>query len=358
MSDMKNYKCLNCGNSVQFDPPSGMWKCEFCSSTFSESEIESAVINTQAQKKQVYEEFNPEISATDAPATDLQEYHCNNCGAEIVTTDSEAATFCIYCKSPIVLAGKFKGELNPHRVIPFKITEKEAKDLYRTWIKKRFFAPKSFKNESRIKEIRGIYAPFWLFSSDVQGHIQGEGRKIRTWSDSDYNYTETSFYDFERSARVRYDEVPVDSSTKMDDELMNAVEPFDYSEFKSFNPAYLSGFLAEILDVSKEQSEALARERMQDFMRDRLTGELLEYDNHSIEYSDYNLENSFCENVMMPVYYLANPYKGEMRAFMINGQTGKIYGNTPYDFVAITISGIITFLIVWVLASLIGGLFI
>lgn len=354
MSDMKNYKCLNCGNSVQFDPPSGKWKCDFCSSTFSEEEIEAAAISTQAQQKQVYSEFGSEQAAADM---DLQEYHCNNCGSEIVAQDSEAATFCIYCKSPIVLVGKFKGELNPHRIIPFTITEAQAKDLYREWIKKKFFAPSSFKNETRIKEIRGIYAPFWMFGGDVNGYIQGEGVKKRYWSDSDYDYVESSYYDVERGGDVCYDNVPIDSSTKMDDALMEAVEPFDYEGFKSFNPAYLSGFLAEILDVSKEESQKVATQRMEGFMEARLEAEISGYDSFSADTSHFNVTNMLCENVMMPVYYLANPYKDEMKAFMINGQTGKVYGNTPYDVAKIIFTGVGIFVVVWILSALIGGFF-
>lgn len=355
MSDMKNYKCLNCGNSVQFDPPSGKWKCDFCSSTFSEEEIEAGVISTQASRKQVYSEFGSEQPAAN---TNLQEYHCNNCGSEIVAQDTEAATFCIYCKSPVVLAGKFQGEINPNKIIPFSITSKQAEELYRTWIKKRFFAPSSFKNERRVKEIRGIYAPFWMFGADVDGYINGEATIKKYWSDSEYDYCETSYYDFERGGSVRYDNVPVDSSTKMDDTLMQSIEPFDYNSFKAFNPAYLSGFLAEILDVSREESEKLARGRMQDFIQSRLLGELSRYDSHNIETSNYNINNMLCDNVMMPVYYLANPYKGEMRAFMINGQTGKVYGNTPYDVPKIIGTGVLIFVVTWILLSLIGGLFV
>ena len=44
---------------------------------------------------------------------------------------------------------------------------------------------------------------------------------------------------------MSYEKVPVDGSTKFDDDTMDSIEPFNYNELKQFNMSYLSGFLSE-----------------------------------------------------------------------------------------------------------------
>ena len=48
-----------------------------------------------------------------------------------------------------------------------------------------------------------------------------------------------------------YEGVPGDGSKKIEDALMEAIEPFEYREAKPFNMAYLSGCFADKYDVDK-----------------------------------------------------------------------------------------------------------
>lgn len=47
--------------------------------------------------------------------------------------------------------------------------------------------------------------------------------------------------------------MPADASEKMDDVLMDKLEPYDYSELKDFRMPYLAGYLAEKYDFDDEQ---------------------------------------------------------------------------------------------------------
>lgn len=353
VNEYKNYKCLNCGNSVEFDPTSGLWKCSFCSSEYSLEEVEKAVINSSVKLK---DNYNDENEFIDEKNLDFNEYRCNNCGAEVIFEGTNTSTRCIYCKTPIVASNKLKGKFAPDKLIPFKITRSGAEELYKLWINKKIFAPKLFKSKSTISEIRGIYAPFWLFDANLNGSITAQATKVRTWSDSDYRYTETSHYKVVRSGRVLYDNVPVDSSTKLDDELMRSIEPYDYSELKKFNAAYLSGFLAERYDVGVESSAAVAKQRFYDFLENRLRDTMSGYATINVTGRDFNVNSLDYSNVMMPVFLLANKYKGQLRYFMINAQNGKIYGDTPYDILKIIIYFVGIFGLVFVAVLLFGGL--
>ena len=112
--------------------------------------------------------------------------------------------------------------------------------------------PKIFKDQNHIDEIRGIYVPFWLFDTEADANIRYRGTRTRFWSDSRYDYTETSFYLINRGGSIGFEKVPVDGDSKIPDDLMESIEPFEISEAVAFQPAYLAGVLD--IDASDKAS--------------------------------------------------------------------------------------------------------
>ena len=113
------YKCPNCGGDLTFDPASGKYKCEYCLSSFTQEEAEKANPNaaealngeddaagaqeaSDAQKESSTEETKGETEQGEAVV-----YTCPNCGAEIVTDATTAATYCFYCHNPVAFRPAF-----------------------------------------------------------------------------------------------------------------------------------------------------------------------------------------------------------------------------------------------------------
>ena len=48
---------------------------------------------------------------------------------------------------------------------------------------------------------------------------------------------------FTAPAPSTFEKVPVDASSKMPDNHMDSIEPYDYNALKAFSTAYLPGFL-------------------------------------------------------------------------------------------------------------------
>lgn len=130
-------------------------------------------------------------------ADGLRTYVCKSCGGEIVGDANMAATSCPFCDNPIVMMGQFAGALKPDLVIPFKLDKKAAKEGLKKHLTGKRLLPKIFKDQNHIDEIKGIYVPFWLFDTNVDAAVRYRATKVRMWSDSDYDYTET------RNAAVR-----------------------------------------------------------------------------------------------------------------------------------------------------------
>ena len=144
-----SYKCPNCGGDLRFDPKTQKYKCEYCLSEFTEE-----ILNAQEEK---------ESGRQSGEGQESQEgliYSCPSCGAQIVTDETTAATFCYYCHNPVVLEGKLSGDYKPDHIIPFKVDKKEAVAHFLEYMKKKKFVPKAFFSKDQIEKISGVYFPF------------------------------------------------------------------------------------------------------------------------------------------------------------------------------------------------------
>ena len=331
MSNMQQHKCPCCGGAVEFDVGTQKLKCPYCNSEFEIASLQQA---EQLNGNSVEDSINWGAKQTQwgSGETDgMVVYECNSCGGEIITDSTTSATKCPYCDNNVVMKGNFSGDLRPDLVIPFKLDKKAATQALKKYIAGKKFVPKIFKQDNHIDEIKGVYVPHWLFSCDAMTNVNYKAQRVRTWSDSNYNYTETSYYNIFRSGSISFDNVPVDGSTKMADDLMESIEPFDISQGVVLNTAYLAGYLADKYDVTVEQSIPRANERIKESALDAFRKTVEGYSNVTEENANVNSSNGTYKYALYPVWLLNTSWNGEKFTFGINGQTGKIVGNLPVD---------------------------
>lgn len=264
----------------------------------------------------------------------LRSYVCKSCGGEIVGDENTAATSCPFCGNPVVMMGQFSGALKPDLVIPFKLDKKAAKQKLAEHISGKRLLPKTFKDQNHIDEIKGVYVPFWLFDTDVNAQVRYRATRVRTWSDSNYNYTETQHFSAFRGGGIGFAGVPVDGSSKMPDDLMESIEPFDLSDAVDFQTAYLAGYLADKYDVDAEQSIERANERVKRSTEAAFAATLEGYSTVVPENSNIQLHGGKAKYALYPVWLLNTTWNGNKYTFAMNGQTGKFVGDLPIDSAA------------------------
>ncbi len=334
MASLQYFKCPCCDGGLEFDSKSQNMKCPYCGTEFETEDIKK-LYDAQSETHINEDSFNWNSSHTQEQGendrSDLRSYICNTCSGEIITDASTAATSCPFCNNPVVLNHQFKGILKPDFVIPFKLDKKQAIAAYEKHISGKKLLPDVFKERNHIDEIKGIYVPFWLFDARVQGSAQYKATTVRHWSDSNYNYTETRHFSVFRGGNMEFEKIPVDGSQKMADELMESIEPFDFSEATDFSTAYLSGFFADKYDVSAEQSIIRANERIKKSMVDALTETVSGYSSVMPTGSNVNMTDGSNKYALYPVWLLNTTFNGEKFTFAMNGQTGKFVGNLPMD---------------------------
>lgn len=363
MADVFEYKCPNCNGALSFDSTTQLMKCPFCGSEFSMESVKEydQQLKGEAEEKKDNIEMDWETTAggewDSEEESNLRSYVCNNCGGEIIGDAVTAATACPYCGNPAVMQSQFKGALKPDYVIPFQLDKEAAKKAYQEHIKGKKLLPKVFKNDNHIDEIKGIYVPFWLFDADATGSVTYKGTRTSTWSDPKYIYTKTSYYSIVRGGSMGFEHVPVDGSSKMDDTLMESLEPFDFSKAVDFQTAYLSGYFADKYDVDAEQSTDRANQRILQSAQAAFSSQISGYESLTYQSSDLKLSNGVAKYALYPVWLLNTTWQDKKYTFAMNGQSGKFVGDLPVDkgaywrwfFLVLGIAAVVAFPLFWFL---------
>ncbi|MFP8423673.1 hypothetical protein ACLH2P_30080, partial [Klebsiella michiganensis] len=76
---------------------------------------------------------------------------------------------------------------------------------------------------------------------------------------------------------MTYSKVPVDASEKMNDEMMDKLEPFHESELTHFEMPYLAGYLAEQYNYDDSELLPRVRERVGRYANEYLSSTITGY---------------------------------------------------------------------------------
>lgn len=365
MPELQEFKCPACGGAMEFVTKTQRLQCPFCDTEMGIDEYEK--LQAQEEPASPPDLPKPQQQASweqqqtedwdQQETSHLKIYSCHSCGGEIIADETTGASSCPFCGNPVVMTGQFSGDLKPNYVIPFQKDKKDAKEQYMKYLEGKSFLPKIFKDQNHIDEIKGVYVPFWLYDAHVHADMAFLGTNVRTWTDGKNDYTETSEYSVQREGVIRFENVPEDGSKEMDDNMMESIEPFDFSKAVPFKTAYLAGYYANRYDVDAQSRMDRAKERVTKSTISEFSKTANHYTTVSTQRSQVDFTKATYKYVLYPVWLLNTTYKGEHYHFAMNGQTGKFVGNLPVDNGAywrfILIGAVIVTVIMFVLQCLI-----
>ena len=369
-AQITNYQCPACTGPLHFDSKIGKLKCDYCGSEFTAQEIEeyyaakndaaeaAAEAAAQAAEEQAaaqsaqgaadtsvpegFEEFDaaaqPEPSAVNTEnagdgwspqeAGKMKAYSCTSCGAELVCEETTAATSCPYCGNPTVIPGQFAMD-KPDYVIPFEVDKDSAIAALKNYYQGKFLLPSSFTKSNHIEKIQGVYVPFWMFNGYVDADLTLRAERSQQTRAGEYLITKTRHYSLRRAGKVFFSKIPVDASTKMPDDLMDSIEPYDYGKLKPFSMSYLPGFLANKYDENKEECAKRADTRAANTTVPAVLSTVSGYDSTVVEAQKLDVHRDRTEYALLPVWILSTTWNKENFLFAMNGQTGQLTGNLP-----------------------------
>ena len=268
--EILNYKCPNCSAGLEFNSKTQKMACEYCGNSYTVEELEELEEQKEEPLKEEdsrghWEEFDPE--AWNPDGGEISVWSCPSCGAELVAEKTAGALVCPYCMNPMIMPEQFQDIYRPDYVIPFKKSKKDALDALKKHYLKKPLLPSVFKDENHLEEIKAVYVPFWMYDLESSGRFQYQGTRVRFWETEKYECTETSFYHIVRKGSMKFCRIPVDGSEKIDDTMMEAIEPYDYQELEPFQLSYLSGYMADRYDREPDELTDRVHARMEESMR-------------------------------------------------------------------------------------------
>ena len=360
MSQIAEQKCPACGAPLRFDPASGKLVCDYCGTTVdlqpaaakpggkpapaspSSSKPKPSSGKSAAAPEEADNAANKEVMegfdfahmtdmVTDPNAMDLPVYNCVSCGAEVIAPAEQMALTCPYCGNNIVLTEKVSGKLRPDGVIPFKIQAKDLPEAVNRFYHGKKLLPRRFFSESTMGKVTGVYVPFWVFTGDLKGRLYYNAQTSASSRRGDYIITQTNHYKLVRDAALSFDGLPVDASGRIEDRLMDSLEPFDTSLTQPFDMRYLAGFTADRFDQPKRDMADRAKKRMKNTTY-KLVDSRAGAGYGVVTRTGGRLNASLdAKYILFPVYMFDISHAGKNYHFAVNGQTGKVVGDLPTD---------------------------
>lgn len=343
--------CKCCGAKLTYAPGTMNLKCEFCG-TMNEIAIDEARM-AESKEWRTYSDFLANMDHND-DVTEIHTVKCECCGAETTFDENVISSKCDFCGAPItVRQNRTRKLIKPQAVVPFKVGQEQAQELFRNWLKGLWFAPGDLKKSAYIEGgITGMYLPYWDYMSWYEGDYTGER--------GDYYYTEEKVKDQqgnEITKKVRHTrwtpkkghihnhtkDIFVAGSKSLPSMVLEHMGKWNLDEAVPMDDKFLAGFKTETYSVDiKTGFEETARPKVDqiidDDIRERIGG-----DEQRISFSQVNITDTLYKHIIMPIWLSSFRYNGKSYQFVVNGQNGTLRGDRPYSAVKIaaTIIGVI-----------------
>ncbi|MCY3019240.1 MAG: hypothetical protein NTW87_09470 [Planctomycetota bacterium] len=347
----RKFPCKQCGADLVFEPGQKELKCPYCGH-------EEKIPQTEAEIKEYsFNDYLAKPRGRGYGQTGGRDVRCGGCGAVTHFDASMRATTCAFCGGPLVTedgAGDGAGEdvIAPEALVPFAITAAQAQERFRQWIASLWFAPSQLKRGSSLRQLQGVYRPFWTYDAHTVSHWTGER--------GDYYYTTETYTVYENGKAVtktrqvrhtRWTYVSGVYSEFFDDVLISAGRNTDFNTtyqlggLKPYAKEYLSGFAAERYVVACEAGWNSAKEiiagEIYSAVRNQIGGDEQRVTSVNTAYSGVTYKH-----ILLPLWISSYRYGTKTYSFQVNGQTGAVCGARPYSFWKIF------FLVVSILAAM------
>ena len=151
--------CPQCAAPADFDIVRQMYVCGHCGGTVGISEAQ--------KEKQGFRKLQREKLKNSVKKYRLFSTSCSGCGAEVVFEENEALSGCPFCGRSLVRTEYLSSKNIPESVIPFGITQKEARERLEDWCRKNRGKQEAKQLLPLISELKGFYLPYEMVRGPV-----------------------------------------------------------------------------------------------------------------------------------------------------------------------------------------------
>ena len=369
MAEEVHYPCEQCGAELRFAPGQSVLVCDHCgheqhiAGTAAAAAASTAVPSTR--KHLVEHDYRAALADAlpEAAMEEVRAVTCPSCGASFDFDPNVHAAECPFCATPIVTDTGSHRQIKPQAVLPFQLSEDQARDAMTRWLGRLWFAPGGLVDYARKgRALSGIYVPYWTFDADTRSRYRGQrGVAYYETRTVTVNVNGRSEQRQEQVRKIRwypasgqvarqFDDVLAMASTSLPRGYVDALEPWELGALAPYRPDYLAGFRAEGYTVALDEGHAIARGKMDRVIEDDVRRDI-GGDEQRIEAIDTTASNETFKHVLLPIWMAAYKYRAKSYRFVVNGQTGKVRGERPWSawkiagaaLVAVVVVGVIVY---------------
>lgn len=344
-------KCTGCGAILKFKPGTHNLTCIYCGA---DNVIEKS---DEVIQEIDYESFVREQYAKEEKI-EVVSVKCNACGASVTLQPNITSDRCPYCSSNIVVeSGSTSTVLKPKSLVPFAVDINKARESFKTWIQKLWFAPSNLKERAAGGKLDGIYVPYWTYDADTGTSYTG-ARGTYYYVTESYTTTEngqtvtktrqvrkTSWTNTAGHVRVLFDDVLVIASNSLPVKYTQKLEPWNLKELVPYNDKYLSGFRTETYQVDLVAGLEIAKDRMEPVIRREIHRDI-GGDEQRIHTMNTSYSSVTFKHVLLPIWISAYRYNNKVYRFLVNGQTGEVQGERPYSAIKIILAALVVIAVI------------
>lgn len=332
--------CAQCGAVLSYAPGTDKLVCEYCGH-------ENRIVVPEIDIREECLDSALAGGTGAAPIEETRTIKCGSCAAEFTFDPAKHAGSCPFCGHSIVKDTGAHRQIKPAALLPFLVTEREARAHLQDWLKSRWFAPTKLKSYAReAGRLAGVYLPYWTFDSHTRTRYRGRRgdyytvpMQVRARVNGKM-VTQTRHV---RKVRWRaasgevsrfFDDVLVLASRSLPTWMTDRLEPWDLLGLKPYTPEYVAGFQAEAYQLGLEECFAEAARKMREAItadvRRAIGGDVQEIHALDIQHRDRTFKH-----VLLPCWLGAYLFGGRSYHICVNARTGAVQGERPYSWIKI-----------------------
>jgi DNA-directed RNA polymerase subunit RPC12/RpoP len=348
MTSMEHrYPCEACGADLRFAPGATGLVCDHCGHR---QEVSPA---GQERLAALVELDLSDAIGNRLPAEAMEDTRvlsCPNCGAQVEFDAAVHSKECPFCATPVVTDTGTHRHFKPQGLVPFALSEDQARAAMATWLRKLWFAPNALKAYARAgRRMQGIYTPFWTFDAMTRSRYRGQRgdhyyeTRTRTVTENGKSVTKqeqvrkTRWTPVSGRTERHFDDVTVLASASLPREHVEGLSSWDLSALQPYRPDFLAGFRAEGYTVDLPEGHGRARDKMARIIeadvRRAIGGDEQRVDHVETDHSDETFKH-----ILLPIWLAAYKFRGRTFRFVVNGQTGEVRGERPWSWIKITMA--------------------
>lgn len=344
------FHCPSCGGEAHWNPGKGALVCVYCG-TESKAELQKRGDDTVIVEHDLVAALRGIPDAArgwQAPKTSVR---CQSCRAISVFDADKVGERCEFCGSAaLVPYEEVKDSFRPESLLPLAVPETRARDLIRSWLRGRWFAPSGFASRALTDQVKGAYIPYWTFDAKADaswtaeaGHhfyVEVNGKKERR----------TRWERASGSLSHVFDDELVCASKGVEDGLLRGVEPFPTASLVPYDPGYLTGWLVERYQIDLVAAAERSRQQMDARLR-ALCAAQVPGDTHRNLQVRANYSAQTFKHILAPLWMATYNYHGRAFQVIVNGVTGRIAGRRPWSWLKIAMAVLAALLALGVLIA-------